>query len=151
MADDKTLIRMPIKPFAVLSEMRAFVTVGSISFDSLITEIFSSRTLNALKDRGYTTLIVQCGTSTFAHAASVSNGETASLELEGVAIELWKFKPSLNDEYEKADLVIGHAGQISVDCFCQVEILTSDRRWDDHRDPSATKTSYRCAQFYSSP
>lgn len=93
--------------------MRAFVTIGSTKFNTLITEILTSRTLNALKDRGYTTLIIQCGDSTFAYSASVSNGETVSLVLEGVSIELWKFKPSLREESDKADLIISHAGQIA--------------------------------------
>lgn len=90
--------------------MHAFATVGSTRFDLLVKEILSSRTLKALMDRGYTTLTVQCGNSAFEQAAQVSNGETAHFELEGIRIDLWKLKPTLKEEYEKADLIISHAG-----------------------------------------
>jgi beta-1,4-N-acetylglucosaminyltransferase len=32
------------------------------------------------------------------------------IEKDGISIEIWKFKPSLQEEYERADLVISHAG-----------------------------------------
>jgi beta-1,4-N-acetylglucosaminyltransferase len=91
--------------------MHAFITIGSTEFDALIAEILSPRTLKALKARGYETLTVQCGNSVFDRAALVAKGETATLSLQGVAIELWKFKPSLREEYEKADLIVSHAGK----------------------------------------
>ncbi|KAF9452298.1 glycosyltransferase family 1 protein [Macrolepiota fuliginosa MF-IS2] len=90
--------------------MRALATVGTTKFDTLITEVLSPRTLNALKARGYTTLSVQCGNSDFIYAPSVAKGETATLILEGVSVELWKFKSSLYEEYDKAELIISHAG-----------------------------------------
>jgi beta-1,4-N-acetylglucosaminyltransferase len=90
--------------------MHAFATVGSTKFDLLVNEILSSRTLNTLKDRGYTTLTVQCGNSTFKQATQLSEEGVAHFTLEGVSIEVWKFKPTLKEEYEKADLIISHAG-----------------------------------------
>ncbi|KXN82605.1 hypothetical protein AN958_02456 [Leucoagaricus sp. SymC.cos] len=98
--------------------MHAFITVGSTQFDLLITAVLSSRTVNALKTRGYTSLTVQCGKSVFEHADQISKGETARIELEGIPIELWQFKPSLKGEYEKADLIISHAGSGTI-----IEIL----------------------------
>ncbi|KAF5358031.1 hypothetical protein D9756_001939 [Leucocoprinus leucothites] len=98
--------------------MHAFVTVGSTRFDLLVKEILSSRTLQALKQRGCTTLTVQCGNSAYEQASLVAKGETARLVLEGIPVELWKFKPALKEEYEKADLVISHAGSGTI-----IEIL----------------------------
>ncbi|KAK7467034.1 N-acetylglucosaminyldiphosphodolichol N-acetylglucosaminyltransferase catalytic subunit alg13 [Stygiomarasmius scandens] len=88
--------------------MLAFVTVGSTRFDSLVNRVLSDAILSALRDRGYTKLVVQCGNSEFAYA-HLLEPETR-LEQNGVSIELWKFKPSLQEEYERADLVVSHAG-----------------------------------------
>lgn len=57
-------------------------------------------------------MIIQCGNSTFNYAASVDGGLTHTLLKDGVTVEFWKFKPSLQAEYEKADLVISHAGMV---------------------------------------
>ncbi|KAF9009430.1 glycosyltransferase family 1 protein [Cyathus striatus] len=94
--------------------MLAFITVGSTKFDALIETIFSTPTLVSLCSRGYTNLIVQCGNSNFEFASAIANGRTQTLEKDGVKIEYWKFKPSLQEEYEKADLVISHAGSGSI-------------------------------------
>ena len=91
--------------------MHAFVTIGSTRFDLLVKEILSVRTLEALKSRGCTTLTVQCGNSAFEQASLIAKGETTKLSVEGIQVELWKFKPALTKEYEKADLIISHAGQ----------------------------------------
>ena len=46
----------------------------------------------------------------FEQASLIAEGETVNLSIEGIQVELWKFKPALIKEYEKADLVISHAG-----------------------------------------
>ncbi|KAF9525631.1 glycosyltransferase family 1 protein [Crepidotus variabilis] len=90
--------------------MIAFITVGSTRFDALIAAIFTSQVLSTFKKKGYTKLTVQCGHSTFKYANEIKNGETKALDQEGIEIKIWKFKPSLEEEFEKADLVVGHAG-----------------------------------------
>jgi len=90
--------------------MRAFITVGSTKFDALIQHAFSEEVVDSLKRHGYTELFIQCGNSAFTYASRVAGGEYA-LELDGIQIEVWKFKPSLDEEYEKVDLVISHAGE----------------------------------------
>ncbi|KAL9714758.1 N-acetylglucosaminyldiphosphodolichol N-acetylglucosaminyltransferase catalytic subunit alg13 [Leucoagaricus gongylophorus] len=102
--------------------MHAFVTIGSTRFDLLVKEILSVRTLEALKSRGCTTLTVQCGNSAFEQASLIAKGETTKLSVEGIQVELWKFKPALTKEYEKADLVISHAGSGTI-----IEILRLPR------------------------
>jgi len=89
--------------------MLAFVTVGSTQFDSLIQAILSKPILCCLSRKGYTHLIVQCGKSNFDLAASVG-ASGLSLQIESIQVEIWQFKPSLQTEYEKADLVISHSG-----------------------------------------
>lgn len=90
--------------------MHVFLTIGSTRFDALITSAFTERFLSSLRKKGYTTLVVQCGNSTFEFSSKIQNGETQKLSRAGVDVEFWKFKPSLQEDYEKADLVISHAG-----------------------------------------
>jgi beta-1,4-N-acetylglucosaminyltransferase len=93
--------------------MRAFVTVGSTKFDALVQTVLSKPILGCLRQKGYTHLTVQCGKSDFDWAASGGSSGT-TLEVHGVQIEIWHFKPSLQAEYERADLVISHAGMYSL-------------------------------------
>ncbi|KAF8955455.1 hypothetical protein BDZ97DRAFT_1857822 [Flammula alnicola] len=86
--------------------------IGSTRFDSLIASAFTERFLSSLRRKGYTNLVVQCGNSAFELASTIQNGETQSLSRAGVDIKFWKFKPSLQADYEKADLVISHAGKL---------------------------------------
>ncbi|KZT09468.1 glycosyltransferase family 1 protein [Laetiporus sulphureus 93-53] len=95
---------------SALLHTHVFVTVGSTRFDSLVQTVLSVQLLEALRARGYSELVVQCGDSEF----DVGSFEQAGNELvqtnNGVNVHVWKFKPSLQEEYERADLVISHAG-----------------------------------------
>jgi len=90
--------------------MLAFVTVGSTQFDSLIQSVLSEPVLLSLRRKGYTNLILQCGNSQLDLARCIETGNTERVTKNEVDIEYWKFKPSLQEEFEKADLVISHAG-----------------------------------------
>ncbi|TFK27370.1 glycosyltransferase family 1 protein [Coprinopsis marcescibilis] len=91
--------------------MRAFVTVGSTKFDALIQKVFSQEVLEALQKQGYTEVIVQCGNSSFEEQRGAADGEhPVIVQRGGLVVEYWKFKPTLEEEYERADLVISHAG-----------------------------------------
>ena len=91
--------------------MHAFVTVGSTRFDTLVQAVFTEDVLSSLYRKGYTRLVVQCGNSTFELASTIKNGNTHKMNRAGVDIEFWSYKPSLQEDYEKADLVISHAGR----------------------------------------
>lgn len=90
--------------------MLTFVTVGTFQFDQLVQTVLSEAVLGALRERGYTELVVQCGKSDFELAGAVVGGNTVSIERNGVRVELWRSRESLDAEYRRADLVIGHAG-----------------------------------------
>lgn len=92
--------------------MFAFVTVGSTRFDALVQCIFTPSTLSALQRKGYSNVVVQCGNSDSEFADSVEQGASLTVQKEGVSIEIWQFRPSLQAEYERADLVISHAGMM---------------------------------------
>ena len=90
--------------------MLAFTTVGSTHFNALIAAVLTENVLSTFKQKGYTDLVVQCGNSAFEFAECLKTCETHAFMKSGVNIEIWRFKPTLEEEYEKADLVIAHAG-----------------------------------------
>ncbi|KAJ7489837.1 glycosyltransferase family 1 protein [Mycena galericulata] len=90
--------------------MLAFITVGTFQFDGLVEAVLSEPVLRALKARGYTRLAVQCGNSSFDLAAAVAREHTVLVQRHGLDVELWAKKPSLDADFRRADLVIGHAG-----------------------------------------
>lgn len=90
--------------------MLAFVTVGTFGFDLLVQAILSEPVLRALQTRGYTRLVVQCGNSDFDLASALAHEKTVTVQRHGVDVELWSKKPSLEADFRRADLVIGHAG-----------------------------------------
>ena len=85
------------------------VTVGSTvtKFDGLIGAALSQPGPDALTQKGYTHLVIQCSNS------QVDELDSRDVEWnrhrQGPNIDVWKFKPSLDKEYDTADLVIGHA------------------------------------------
>ena len=91
--------------------MRAFVTVGSTRFDTLVACVFTPSVLSSLRDKGYKEVVIQCGNSNFELAGLLNEREGFSSERCGVQIECWRFKSTLNEEFERADLVISHAGK----------------------------------------
>lgn len=90
--------------------MLAFITVGSTKFDALVQAAESEEILNALRNKGYTNVIIQCGNSAFKLGNNLAREQTRYVELHGVELEIWRFKPTLQDAFEGADLIISHAG-----------------------------------------
>lgn len=112
---------LPCSIFLGHTRMRAFVTVGSTRFDALVQRALSDAVLDVLRRRGYSTIVVQCGDSDFDSDQFTQDGESWTRALEGGgAVEVWRFKASLDEEYRQADLVISHAGTsrcIAPTCF----------------------------------
>lgn len=92
--------------------MHAFVTVGSTHFDPLVQACLSTPVLESLRSRGYCDVTIQCGDSKSVQGL-LTTREPATVTNAGVNIEVWRFKPTLRDEYLRADLIISHAGNIS--------------------------------------
>lgn len=100
--------------------MLAFITVGSTKFDALVQAVLSQPVLPALRLRGYTSLIIQYGKSAVtldSNTSTTGDSTIRRLQKDGVDIEMWTFKPSLDEEYDRADLVISHAGMLCVQDF----------------------------------
>ncbi len=89
--------------------MRVLVTVGSTRFDTLVEATLSQLVLSVLSRKGYSDVVVQCGNSQVDELGSTD--EEGIVHKYGVDVKIWRFKPSLDKEYDAADLVIGHAGR----------------------------------------
>jgi len=81
-----------------------FVSVGSTHFDSLVDAVLSDETLERLYEKGYRQIVIQAGES---GRKLVQPDSSWANKFE---IDIWKYKPSLTEEFEQADLVISHAG-----------------------------------------
>lgn len=90
--------------------MEAFVTVGSTKFDALVQAALSAGTIKALHDKGYRKLVIQAGDSSHQYDTLTQHEMVHRTNLWGMDIELWKFKQTLQVEYERADIIISHAG-----------------------------------------
>ncbi|ORX90361.1 asparagine-linked glycosylation 13 [Basidiobolus meristosporus CBS 931.73] len=84
----------------------AFVTVGSTGFDNLIAEVSKVEFTQELENLGYSTLLVQYGSSSHAFTKPLSNSN--------VTVYGFDYKSSLLPDLEKAQLVISHAGSGSI-------------------------------------
>jgi len=96
--------------------MRVLVTVGSTKFDALVEVAFSQPVLTALARKGYTDVVIQCGNSQVEEIGPTGVVER-TVRRHGRDIDVWRFKPSLDEEYDAADLVIGHAGLLHYPFF----------------------------------
>ncbi|KAF4800155.1 UDP-N-acetylglucosamine transferase subunit ALG13 like protein [Turdus rufiventris] len=104
-----------------------FVTVGTTSFDELIATARSPPALQALQSRGYQRLVLQVGRGSLPQPGSSS----------ALAVEVFRFKDSLAEELQSADLVISHAGAGS--CLETLEkgkpliVVINDKLMDNHQ------------------
>ncbi|CAH2229792.1 UDP-N-acetylglucosamine transferase subunit ALG13 homolog [Pararge aegeria] len=80
---------------------KCFITVGTTRFDLLCKRIQTPEVLRALNKLGCKEITFQIGNSDF---------EPGCYEKEGVKIELYRFKDSLKEDMQSADLIISHAG-----------------------------------------
>uniref|UniRef100_A0A9L0IKV6 UDP-N-acetylglucosamine transferase subunit ALG13 n=1 Tax=Equus asinus TaxID=9793 RepID=A0A9L0IKV6_EQUAS len=77
-----------------------FVTVGTTSFDDLIACVSAHDTLQVIKSLGYNRLVLQIG-----------RGKVVPepFSTESFTLDVYRYKDSLKEDLQKADLVISHA------------------------------------------
>ncbi|KAH6919023.1 glycosyltransferase 28 [Coprinopsis sp. MPI-PUGE-AT-0042] len=96
---------------AQLLPRRVFVTVGSTRFDALVHAVLTPQVIDVLKAKKFQELVVQCGESDLSGKMKpLEDGEVRKGEVHGIMLEMYKFKPSLEEEYDRASLIIGHGG-----------------------------------------
>ncbi|KAL6041395.1 hypothetical protein STEG23_026186, partial [Scotinomys teguina] len=79
----------------------AFVTVGTTSFDDLIRCVAADDSLQILKSLGYNRLVLQIGRGTVV---------PEPFSTESFTLDVYRYKDSLEEDLQQADLVISHAG-----------------------------------------
>ncbi|XP_076417764.1 UDP-N-acetylglucosamine transferase subunit ALG13 isoform X7 [Peromyscus maniculatus bairdii] len=79
----------------------AFVTVGTTSFDDLIACVAAEDSLRILKNLGYNRLVLQIGKGTVV---------PEPFSTESFTLDVYRYKDSLKEDLQQADLVISHAG-----------------------------------------
>lgn len=90
--------------------MLVFVTVGSTRFDALVQAAISEQVLDALHKKGYKRIVIQRGNSDFGREVGSNGQDLVVFEKNGLEVETWKFKASIQSEVQGADLVVSHAG-----------------------------------------
>eukprot|EP00730_Choanoeca_flexa_P013956 TRINITY_DN5912_c0_g1_i1.p1 TRINITY_DN5912_c0_g1~~TRINITY_DN5912_c0_g1_i1.p1 ORF type:complete len:205 (+),score=33.16 TRINITY_DN5912_c0_g1_i1:67-681(+) len=116
----------------------AFVTVGSTSFQALIDQVVQEDVLEELHHQQFDIVRLQYG-----------KGRPPSLpdDLHGLLIECYDFKPSLDEDMQAADLVIGHAGAGTIlealSAEKQMIVVINDTLMHNHQAELATAMASR--------
>lgn len=105
-----------MKPRSRFRGLTLLVTVGTTRFDQLIKKILNKESVEQLAIMGFARLILQIGKSEY---------EVEQVEplREIIEIEIYDYKPSLLDDIDRADVVVGHAGAGTC-----LEVLRMNRR-----------------------
>ncbi|XP_069687967.1 UDP-N-acetylglucosamine transferase subunit ALG13 [Periplaneta americana] len=78
-----------------------FATVGTTKFDLFISTLSCQNILHTLSEKGYNKLTMQIGHGTEVPCTGL---------IHGVDVDYFRFKDSIADDIQKADLIISHAG-----------------------------------------
>uniref|UniRef100_A0A914LE11 UDP-N-acetylglucosamine transferase subunit ALG13 n=1 Tax=Meloidogyne incognita TaxID=6306 RepID=A0A914LE11_MELIC len=92
---------------------KCFVTVGSTQFEKLIFTILNEDFLQKFLKIGIDKLIIQNGNGEIPECLNCFKKEGEEIwegKINGIEIELFRYKDSIRSEMEDADLIIGHAG-----------------------------------------
>jgi beta-1,4-N-acetylglucosaminyltransferase len=92
------------------AKLRAFVTVGSTKFDSLVNKIISSEILDAFYQAGFSYLTIQAGNTDLPLEWAPVDVGVVQRNVKGLDVELWRFKADITGDILAADLIISHAG-----------------------------------------
>ncbi|PNJ54507.1 ALG13 isoform 40, partial [Pongo abelii] len=88
------------------------VTVGTTSFDDLIACVSAPDSLQKIESLGYNRLILQIGRGTVV---------PEPFSTESFTLDVYRYKDSLKEDIQKADLVISHAGKGAGSCLETLE------------------------------
>ena len=132
------------------SGKHAFVTVGSTRFDALVHALQTDAVLAALRRRGISSLTVQGGEAIKELSPEQLQAIAASGSNHAIDVQAWAYKPTLQEDYERAGLVISHAG--TYDLLRRlgragVEANPTHRLRHHPRRPPAKETAHRRTQF----
>ncbi|MCJ8734095.1 hypothetical protein PDJAM_G00231410 [Pangasius djambal] len=105
-----------------------FVTVGTTCFDDLIVTLTSDEVVEALIHRGYTDMVLQVGRGSFIPDAH---------SCPGLRLQAFRFKESIAENIQSADVVISHAGAGSclevLGAGKPLLVVVNDKLMDNHQ------------------
>lgn len=107
-----------MKPRSRYRGLTLFATVGSTRFDKLIESIISDDSAEQLNTLGFAKVILQVGKSEY----DIKQVEILRNDYK-IDIEIYDYKSSIQEDIEKADVVIGHAGAGTC-----LEVLRANKR-----------------------
>lgn len=130
-----------------------FVTVGSTKFEKLINKILKTDILNLLKSFNFKKIILQVGAGVHddddlfnfkeKNTFSTSNNEIVKFFKENVEVIAYRYKSSIKEDMQNADLVISHAGSGSVleslEANKKLIVVVNDALMDNHQLELAEK------------
>jgi UDP-N-acetylglucosamine transferase subunit ALG13 len=136
-----------------LTSKTLFVTVGSTKFEKLINKILQKDILNLLKSFDFKKIIMQVGAGVHEddqlfdfkekNSFSTSNNEVVKFFKENVEISAYRYKSSIKEDMQKADIVISHAGSGSVleslEANKKLIVVVNDALMDNHQLELAEK------------
>ncbi|CUE67548.1 glycosyltransferase family 28, putative [Bodo saltans] len=92
----------------------ALITVGSTKFDDLMSQVDTPQFFEAVKRQGITKVLVQKGRSDYTFTTPTFSDPATDAGLvgsyDGVDVEVFPYRPFLQDILRSAQLVISHAG-----------------------------------------
>lgn len=116
------------RPGGTRAMKSVFVTVGTTSFDELVECVCAEETLRILQSLGYNRLLLQIG-----------RGQVVPdvIHTQAFTLDVYRYKDSLQEDLQKADLVISHAGAGS--CLETLEnrkplvVVINEKLMDNHQ------------------
>ena len=78
-----------------------FVTVGTTVFEALVEGVLTNQALDWMVSNGFERLVIQYGKGTKPELSGCNHS---------LAIDVYDFKPNLQEDMRRADLILSHAG-----------------------------------------
>ncbi|XP_034355576.1 UDP-N-acetylglucosamine transferase subunit ALG13 [Arvicanthis niloticus] len=122
---------------------RVFVTVGTTSFDDLVARVVAKDSIQILKSLGYNQLVLQIGRGTVV---------PEPFSTESFTLDVYRYKDSLKEDLQQADLVISHAGAGS--CLESLEkgkplvVVVNEKLMNNHQSELAKQLHKEGHLFY---
>ncbi|KAI8098936.1 glycosyl transferase [Halteromyces radiatus] len=112
--------------------MKLFVTVGSTGFDDLVNEATTSEFLSNIYALGFTSLLIQYGSSKKVFLKNMDNYKKDQVDIQG-----YDYKPFIDQDIQAADMVISHSGSGTILQALRMKkkliVIVNDSLLDNHQ------------------
>ena len=92
-----------------LAPRKLFLTVGTTEFDELVRAVDTLSFMQCLKELGINELTLQIGRGVYEPSVMAEIGVSM-----GIQINVYRFKPTLDEDVKNADMIISHCGAGSI-------------------------------------